>query len=191
MIDNDIPSFSIIFHFHLGGHGVSGKPWPGRWPWSCGMRRPSPTARRCRSGRPTGLPHNPGMKRWCRSWAPSRTPSLGGLKMLWNVKNSQEFTTIHEFAPFSPNSFSYRGSYFKEDPRGMVLELLQNAKAAANPPNFATVTRDALPRHGAPGVLYTVSAARQIALRVSAAAEYLHSKGLMHGETWQVRSTVA
>lgn len=25
MIDNDIPSFSIIFHFHLGGHRSFGK----------------------------------------------------------------------------------------------------------------------------------------------------------------------
>ena len=134
-------------------------------------------------------------------WAANRVASQPGHEALvqvlgtfedtksWRFKNAlkcEEFTRIHEFAPFS-----YRGSYFKEDSRGMVLELLQNAKAAANPPNFATVTRDALPRHGAPGVLYTVSAARQIALRVSAAAEYLHSKGLMHGETWQVRSTVA
>eukprot|EP00438_Fugacium_kawagutii_P002635 Skav201686 [mRNA] locus=scaffold641:558886:561796:- [translate_table: standard] len=71
------------------------------------------------------------------------------------------------------------------EPRGMVLELLPDAKAAAAPPSFATVTRDALPRHGAPGVAYSVSAARRIAHRVSSAAEYLHSKGLMHGETWR------
>ena len=66
----------------------------------------------------------------------------------------------------------------------MVLELLPKAKAAASPPSFATVTRDALPCHGAPGATYAVPAAWQIARQVAKAAEYLHSKGLMHGDTW-------
>eukprot|EP00913_Durusdinium_trenchii_P012467 g11703.t1 len=74
---------------------------------------------------------------------------------------------------------------WQEEPRGMILELLPKAQAAAAPPSFATVTRDALPQHGGKGTCYTPSAARQIAVRVSGAAEYLHRKGLMHGETWQ------
>ena len=108
---------------------------------------------------------------------------------LWDAETFSDGTALSEWAanrvasqPGHEALVQVLGTF--EDPRGMVLELLQNAKAAANPPSFATVTRDALPRHGAPGVLYTVSAARQIALRVSAAAEYLHSKGLMHGDIY-------
>ena len=99
-------------------------------------------------------------------------------KSCWSVQGTIRHVTSvrwwshHSLVPF-------------QDPRGMVLELLQNAKAAASPPSFATVTRDALPCHGAPGVLYAPKAARQIAAQVSAAAEYLHSKGLMHGDTWE------
>lgn len=71
-----------------------------------------------------------------------------------------------------------------EEPRAMVLELLPKATAAAKPPSFATVTRDALPCHGAAGPSYVAKAAKQIALRVSHAAAYLHEKGLMHGDAW-------
>eukprot|EP00435_Cladocopium_sp_Y103_P017571 s829_g4.t1 len=101
---------------------------------------------------------------------------------LFDAETFSDGTALSEWAanrvasqPGHPALVQVLGTF--EDPRGMVLELLPNAKAAASPPSFATVTRDALPRHGAPGVLYAPKAARQIAAQVSAAAEYLHSKG--------------
>eukprot|EP00434_Breviolum_minutum_P000701 symbB.v1.2.000616.t1/scaffold26.1/size418576/31 len=76
---------------------------------------------------------------------------------LWDAETFSDGTALSEWAanrvasqPGHEALVQVLGTF--EDPRGMVLELLQNAKAAANPPNFATVTRDALPRHGAPGV---------------------------------------
>ncbi|CAJ1374566.1 unnamed protein product [Effrenium voratum] len=69
-----------------------------------------------------------------------------------------------------------------EEPRGMVLELLPEAKAAGRPPSFASVTRDAAPVAGDPR--WTPGAAKRIAGRVAQAAEYLHGKGLMHGDIY-------
>eukprot|EP00931_Biecheleriopsis_adriatica_P059753 TRINITY_DN35813_c0_g1_i1.p1 TRINITY_DN35813_c0_g1~~TRINITY_DN35813_c0_g1_i1.p1 ORF type:complete len:465 (+),score=118.40 TRINITY_DN35813_c0_g1_i1:33-1427(+) len=73
---------------------------------------------------------------------------------------------------------------FETPRRGMILELLKNASAAAGGPTFTTVTRDALPCHGGPGPLYRVPAIRKIAIGVASAAAYLHQKGLMHGDIY-------
>ncbi|CAK8995065.1 Ribonuclease P protein subunit p30 (RNaseP protein p30) (RNase P subunit 2) [Durusdinium trenchii] len=108
---------------------------------------------------------------------------------IWEAETFSDGTALSEWAanrvasvPGHPALVEVLGTF--EEPRGMILELLPKAQAAAAPPSFATVTRDALPQHGGKGTCYTPSAARQIAVRVSGAAEYLHRKGLMHGDIY-------
>lgn len=72
-----------------------------------------------------------------------------------------------------------------DSPRpGMLLELLSDASAAASPPSFATVTRDATPSLGGKGPTYRPKAAASVALAVASACEYLHSRGLSHGDVY-------
>lgn len=76
-----------------------------------------------------------------------------------------------------------RGAFDLPRP-GMLLELLSDASAAASPPSFATVTRDAIPSLGGKGPTYRPGAAASVALAVASACEYLHSRGLLHGDVY-------
>lgn len=75
-----------------------------------------------------------------------------------------------------------------EEPRpGMVLEKIVGAEAAASPPSMApvfTVTRDLLPAQGGKGPSFTASAALRIARTVARGLEYMHSRGLLHGDVY-------
>eukprot|EP00930_Biecheleria_cincta_P049585 TRINITY_DN34786_c0_g1_i1.p1 TRINITY_DN34786_c0_g1~~TRINITY_DN34786_c0_g1_i1.p1 ORF type:complete len:468 (+),score=83.15 TRINITY_DN34786_c0_g1_i1:49-1452(+) len=109
---------------------------------------------------------------------------------IWDSECFSDGTAAGEWAinrvASSPGHASLVGvlGAFDEPKRGLILELLQGATAAAGPPTFSTVTRDALPCHGGPGPRYTIAAVQQIALAVASAAAYLHEKGLMHGDIY-------
>merc|ERR1719150_2105087 len=66
----------------------------------------------------------------------------------------------------------------------MILELLEGAVAAASPPSFATVTRDALRKDGGKGPSLSVASALDVARAVAQAIAYLHGKGLVHGDVY-------
>ena len=65
---------------------------------------------------------------------------------------------------------------------GMALELLEGASAVGGPPNFGTVTRDAFTDGKQPklGVLEAFN----VAVTVARAGEWLHTRGLMHGDVY-------
>lgn len=73
---------------------------------------------------------------------------------------------------------------FEHPKAGMILELLEGAVAAASPPNFATVTRDALPDQGGRGPRYSASGALGVAQAVASACEYLWHRGVLHGDVY-------
>jgi len=76
---------------------------------------------------------------------------------------------------------------FEEPKPGMVLEKIDGASAAASPPSFwprLTVTRDLLPSQGGRGPSFTATAALQIARAVAQGCEYLHGRGILHGDVY-------
>lgn len=109
---------------------------------------------------------------------------------VWDSECFSDGTAVGEWAinrvASNPGHVSLVGvlGAFDEPKRGLILELLQGATAAAGPPTFSTVTRDALPCHGGPGPRYAIAAVQEIALAVASAAAYLHEKGLMHGDIY-------
>lgn len=109
---------------------------------------------------------------------------------IWEAERFSDGTALGEWAanrvagsPGHPSLVAVRGT-FKEPRPGILLELLEGATAAASPPNFSTVTRDALPGQGGKGPQYTVAGALAVARSVARACEYLHSIGLMHGDVY-------
>lgn len=70
---------------------------------------------------------------------------------------------------------------FERPQLGMVLELLEGARAAARPPSFASVTRDVLDPDQ-PALL--PAEALHVATEVGRACAWLHGRGLMHGDVY-------
>jgi len=86
-------------------------------------------------------------------------------------------------SPGHPSLVAVRGAF--EAPRpGMLLELLPEARAAAQGPSFQTVTRDCLPRDGGSGPQYRPGSAATVAQAVAQACEYLQTKGVYHGDVY-------
>ena len=82
-----------------------------------------------------------------------------------------------------PNLIAVKGK-IAEHPtgaEGLVLELIDPAfRNLGGPPSLASCTRDVY----APGTVYSLQAAWQIALGIAAAAAHLHTQGIMHGDLY-------
>lgn len=109
---------------------------------------------------------------------------------IWEAERFSDGTALGEWAanrvagsPGHPSLVAVRGTFSEPRP-GILLELLEGASAAASPPSFSTVTRDALPGTGGKGPRYTLAGALAVARSVARASEYLHSIGLMHGDVY-------
>uniref|UniRef100_A0A7S4QXK1 Protein kinase domain-containing protein n=1 Tax=Alexandrium monilatum TaxID=311494 RepID=A0A7S4QXK1_9DINO len=111
---------------------------------------------------------------------------------LWDGERFSDGTARGEWAvnrvaghPGHPSLVGVLGTF--EEPRpGMVLEKIDGAVAAASPPAFDpwTVTRDVVPAQGGRGPSFTAEAALRIAQTVAQGCEYMHSRGLLHGDVY-------
>lgn len=111
---------------------------------------------------------------------------------LWDGERFSDGTARGEWAanrvaghPGHPSLVGVLGTF--EEPRpGMVLEKIDGAVAAASPPSIPhfTVTRDLLPAQGGKGPSFTAAAALRIARAVARGCEYLHKRGLLHGDVY-------
>jgi hypothetical protein len=82
-----------------------------------------------------------------------------------------------------PNLIAVKGK-IAEHPagaEGLVLELIDPGfRNLGGPPSLASCTRDVY----APGTVYSLRAALQIAIGIAAAAAHLHTQGIMHGDLY-------